>query len=76
MTPFVLRFDPDGFGHCLYTEQIDLSALGFLILTRATTIEFDQSSQQWEVRDTPGNILCRDPSRVRCLDWELQHFNQ
>ena len=76
MTPLVLCFDPDGTGHCLYTESIDLAVLGTLVLTRATTIEFDQPSQQWEVRDTPGEVLFRDPSRARCLDWEYRHFNQ
>ena len=76
MTPLVLRFDSDGTGHCLYTESIDLAVLGTLVLTRASTIEFDQPSQQWEVRDQQGALRFHDPSRARCLDWELQHFNQ
>ncbi|MEI6809738.1 MAG: hypothetical protein WCN95_13535 [bacterium] len=68
-------FTPDGAGHCLYTEAIDLSKLGTLSIKRATTIEFDNKSQYWRVYDNSGVAMYCSPSRETCLEWERQHFN-
>ncbi|MES2571188.1 MAG: hypothetical protein V4710_14165 [Verrucomicrobiota bacterium] len=72
----VLIFTPDGTGHGLYTEVIELSAVGLLIVERATSIEFNDTSQQWEVRMTGGELLFTDLSRTVCQSWEHQFFNQ
>lgn len=72
----VLTFTPDGTGHGLYTEIIELSAIGPLSIERATAIEFNEQTQQWEVRNTSGDLLYSDESRASCLAWEHQHFNQ
>ena len=69
-------FKPDGTGHGLYTEVIDLSTIGALEIHRATTIEFNNDSQAWEVKDNDGEILFGNPSRSACLEWEHQRFNQ
>jgi hypothetical protein len=74
--PTVLTFDPDGRGHCLYTEAIDLHQLGTLAVVRATTIEFNPAAQAWDVTDAGGAILFSDASRSRCLEWEHLRFNQ
>ena len=71
----VLTFDINGIGHCLHTDAIPLQTLGTLEVHRATTIEFNPAGQRWEVKDTEGAILFSDPSRSRCLAWELDHFN-
>jgi hypothetical protein len=71
-----LTFDPQGTITGLYTELIELNQLGRLEITRASTIEFNASSQQWEVKDAEGVILHSNPSRSRCVEWELEHFNQ
>ena len=71
-----LTFDLHGQVHCLYTESINLQQLGTLEMKRATSIEFNVQSQQWEVRDVAGAILHTNPSRSRCLAWELDHFNR
>ena len=71
----VLTFDADGIGHCLHTDAIPLQSLGTLTVQRATTIEFNASTQQWEVKDAAGAILFTNPSRSCCLAWELDHFN-
>ena len=70
-----ITFDPDGTGHGLYTEVIDLSHLGRLRIERATTIEFDNRAQVWRVKDRTGFPLFSSPSRETCLDWERQYFN-
>ena len=70
-----LTFGPDGIGHGLYTEAIDLLQFGVLYIERATTIEFDNEGQTWRVRDTSGKSLFAAESRQECLDWEQQHFS-
>ncbi len=72
----VLTFTPDGLGHGLYTETVDLAALGALKIERASTIEFNGRMQQWEVRlaSSPHVVSYSNPSRQACLDWEHKFF--
>ena len=66
-----LRFDPGGHIGCLYTEAIDLRALGRLLVVRATDIRFNDSTQQWDVHDAAtGQLLFSHTSRTECLRWE------
>jgi hypothetical protein len=74
MIESVIRFDPQGNGHCLYTEAVDLSTIGPLEITRASTLEFNRSSQKWEVMDLGGQLLFSHRSREVCLKWELQKY--
>jgi hypothetical protein len=76
MSVHVLKFDSAGHGHCLYTEELDLAAIGTLEISRVSNIEFNPITQQWEVRDLDSKVLFANSSRSRCLDWEQQHFNQ
>ena len=76
MKTAVLKFDPTGNGHCLYTEAIDLSLLGALEIVRASSIEFNNATQHWEIKSPEGMLLFSDPSRQACLDWEQQYFNR
>ena len=76
MKTAVLKFDPAGNGHCLFTEAIDLSVLGTLEIVRASSIEFNNATQQWEVKSPEGVLLFSASSRQACLDWELQYFNR
>ena len=71
----LLRFCPDGSVRCLHTEVIDLRVLGRLRVARATCIEFNEDSQEWEVRHhgTRG-LLHSDPSRAACLRWEKENL--
>lgn len=74
-----ITFTPDGYGHCLYTEDIDLASIGPLEIKRATNIEYNDASQQWEVRmadDPDPDILFCSGSRQACLDWEHDHVDR
>jgi hypothetical protein len=71
---FVLTFTPDGLGHGLYTESIDLGLIGSLSVRRATLIEFDNAIQYWRVYDETGFPMFNSPSRQECLDWERRYL--
>lgn len=72
----VLTFCEGGIVTGLYTEAIPLGAIGALSISRLTEIEFNDSTQKWEVRDTAGAIRFSHRSRQRCLDWEHREFNR
>ena len=65
---------PTGTVEVLYTEAIDLAALGRLRIERASTIEFDHPAQVWRVFDRRGRGQFASPSRQACLDWEAAHW--
>jgi hypothetical protein len=70
----VLTFELDGVVRCLHTDAIPLQSLGTLEVQRASTIEFNPTSQQWEVKDAAGAILFTNPSRSCCLAWEVENL--
>ena len=74
--PDVLHFNPDGTGAGLYTERIDLKQSGTREVVRASDIEFNDATQQWEVFDYNGRRVFTDSSREACLRWERETFNQ
>ena len=76
MNTAVITFNSNGAGSCLYTELIDLNSIGRLEVTRATTIEFNNQTQFWEVKDKRGIVLYFNRSRVACLAWEHQDLNR
>jgi len=67
-------FTPDGIAHGLYTEAIDLTAIGRLAVKRASQIEFNDRTQSWEVRTLGGRMIFSAPTRQQCLAWEQQYF--
>ena len=69
-----LTFSRDGTGRCLYTELIDLQSLGRLDISRATHIEFNNQTQQWEVKDRQSKVRFFAKSRAACLEWEQRHL--
>jgi hypothetical protein len=75
MREISMTFTPDGTGHCLYHEEIDLHELGSLECTRASNVEFDPGTQCWAVT-LPGadRAMFSSPSRQACLDWEREHL--
>lgn len=69
-----ISFKPDGTAHCLWTEDLPLHEFGRLQITRASNIEFNNGTQQWEVRDGKGKVRFIARSRSACLEWEQQNM--
>ena len=70
MNTHTISFNPDGTALCLWTEAVPLHELGRLEINRATNIEFNNTSQQWEVIDRKGRVRFIAKSRAACLEWE------
>ena len=71
----VMTFTDDGMAQCLYHELIDLTELGHLCCTRASVIEFDAATQEWQVKLPDGDaVLFSHASREACLQWEHDHL--
>ena len=74
-SPFEIDFHPDGSAGCLYGEAVDLHVLGRLQCTRASHVEFNADTQNWEVRLPGGRSpVFTDPLRSACLAWERRHL--
>lgn len=69
-----IDFNPDGTARCLYTEKIDLRQLGRLTVSRASNVEFNESKQEWEVKDLDEKVLFTNSSRDICLGWESENL--
>jgi hypothetical protein len=73
----VITFAPDGTAWGLWTEIVPLHELGRLDIQRASTVEFQPSTQKWEVRlaSNPDAVAFSHPSRETCLEWERNTLN-
>ena len=69
-----IAFKPDGTAHCLWTEALQLHELGQLQITRATNIEFNNTTQHWEVKDRKGKVRFFSRFRPACLEWEHENL--
>jgi len=70
----VITFTPDGTARCLWTEALALHELGRLVIDRASDIEFNNTTQHWEVKDRKGKLRFFARSRSACLGWEQQNL--
>lgn len=68
----ILSISPDGTTRCLYTEEIDLAAIGKPMITRASYVEPDERGQ-WFVDMAPvdGPCLIAFPTRSEALAAEV-----
>jgi hypothetical protein len=69
-----IHFNHNGTAHCLWTDAISLHDLGRLEITRASHIEFNHATQQWEVIDRKGRVRFFARSCAACLEWEHENL--
>lgn len=73
----VIQFTPDGAARCLHTDALSLAEIGTMTATRASTVEFNEKTQKWEVRFTlAGDADYSNGSRAECLAWERHELNR
>jgi hypothetical protein len=68
-----ISFTPQGTAHCLWPEAMPFHELGRLEISRASNLEFNNTTQHWEVKDPRGKVRFIARSRSRCLEWEQQN---
>jgi len=73
----VLEIDEHGNISTLYTDEIDLYAIGQVHnVRRASHLEFNEANQEWEVMNAvTGKIVHRDKNRTRAINWEIKNFS-
>ncbi|MGO8931254.1 MAG: hypothetical protein ACLQU3_30735 [Limisphaerales bacterium] len=69
-----ISFNLDGTAQCLWTEVLPLHELGRLEITRVSNIEFNNTTQHWEVKDMKGRLRFIAKSRSACIEWEGQNL--
>jgi hypothetical protein len=76
MIDIVLDIDIEGNIRCLWTDEINLFAIGKVVnMRRASDVEFNQDEQTWEVRSLSGKVLYKNPNRTAAIDWEIKEFS-
>jgi hypothetical protein len=53
---------------------VPLHELGRLEIARAGNVEFNNSTQHWEVKDRRGKVRFIAKSRAACLQWEQKNL--
>ena len=77
MNKATLLVEPTGEVIGLYTELIPLTTLGHVTTKRATSVEFNEAVQEWQVKEVGcGATYYSHPSRQRCLEWEHKTFSR
>lgn len=69
-----ISFTPDGTAQCLWTDALPLHELGRLEIHRASNMEFNNSTQHWEVKDRNRKVRFISKSRTACLEWEQRNL--
>ena len=76
MQDVVLEIDNNGDIHCLYTDEVDLFALGLVTdIHKASNVEFNEAEQTWEVLSLDGEVLHMNPNREKAIEWEIEMFS-
>jgi hypothetical protein len=72
-----ITFHSDATASCLHTDAIPLQSLGHCRTRRASWIDFNEHTQEWEVRFDPHATTAEysNPSRQDCLNWERNYFD-
>jgi hypothetical protein len=81
----VIEALPDGTARCLHTDIIPLQSIGRMTVRRASTVEFNERTQEWEVRVPRHDSFTRllgietrtlfaNTSRQLCLEYEQREW--
>lgn len=78
LTALLTVDESDGSIECLWTDAIPLDQLGTLKVKRASNVEFNETSQEWEVKlaTAPDVVAFSHASRAQCIAWEINIINR
>jgi hypothetical protein len=72
----ILEVNDDGNLHGLYTDAVDLFAVGPITnVTKASNVEFNEAAQKWEVMSLDGEVLYTNSNREKAIEWEIDAFS-
>lgn len=72
----VLDIDETGNIHCLYTDHINLFAIGRVVnVHKASNVEFNEIKQVWEVLSLNEEILHENKNRKAAIEFEIKAFS-
>ena len=73
----VINIAESGAISCLWTEVLPLNEIGTLHVQRASNVEFNPTTQMWEVSLCGSDrVDYTNPSRAVCIAWEVSTLNE
>lgn len=72
----IIQFRKDGSRGMIYRDDFPIEQLGLPHVKRASDVEFNDDTQEWEVTlkgDDKPSYSCR--SRAACIAWEIDTIN-
>jgi hypothetical protein len=67
-----LKIEAGGNVTAVYSDRLRSLDLGPMEVTRASNVEFDSASQQWEARTPGGELLASGPERDKVIREEVR----
>jgi hypothetical protein len=72
----VMLFQEDGVAKCLYNEEIELRDFGKLYTYRASSVEFNNNTFEWDVTLEDGTYLGSWESRNVAISKEVKYLQE
>ena len=72
----ILDINENGDIDCLYTDYINLFAIGTVVNVRkASNVEFNEKTQEWEVITLEGDVIHKNKNREKAIEFEIEVFS-
>ena len=67
-----LKIDAEGNVHAVYSDKLRGLNLGNMEMTRASNVEFNAETQEWEARTPTGELIAKGPNRDEVIKEEVK----
>jgi hypothetical protein len=67
-----IRVGTDGVISAVYSDKLMNMNLGKLKVTRASNVEFNETSQEWEARTPENELIAHGPNRDAVIKEEVR----
>ena len=68
----LIKVNTDGTVEAVYSDMLRKLNLGPMNITRASNVEFNITSQQWEARTPTGELIAAGPERAKVIEQEVK----